>query len=368
MPSSHGRVRAVLATVLAGLFLLVTADAAPRLLLSGVDATAAVAEQVPGVTVDRYTRWTEIEDWLRRHVAPFGTAAMEYSPRGALPAMSWVDGGTLELVREAGVEVTSSADLVQMTAALWHDAGLASHRSAMAHAAEIKDLAFGHVRRRLGDGAGCTEHDVQQLIMAEFGRRGLVTPDPPVVAVNAHSGDPHYVPSASRSADIRAGDWLLVDLWCREPHDHAVHADITWVAYAGATAPDRHRAVFEVVARARDAVVAEARERVAAGETVRGFELDRVARGIIDAAGHGAAFVHRTGHSLSPGEAVHGLGANLDDLETHDTRPLRPGLGFTVEPGIYLADFGVRSEINVFMAEQGPVVTSPVQSAPVTLM
>ena len=348
-------------------FLLLCDGEAPRLLLSGVDATPEVADRLPGVVVERYTRWTEIEAWLRERVAPFGAAAMEYSPGGALPAASWVDGGTLDLVRAAGIEVTPSADLVQLAVATWGDAGLASHRAAMAHAVATKDLAFEHVRARVAAGERCTEREVQALILEQFERRGVVTADPPVVAVNAHSGDPHYVPSDGSSAEIGAGDWLLVDLWCREPHDAAVYADITWVAQVGGELPDARRAVFDVVARARDAVVADVRERASAGATVLGFELDRIARGVVEDAGHGAAFVHRTGHSLSPGDAVHGLGANLDDLETHDTRPLRPGLGFTVEPGVYLPEFGVRLEIDVYLGPNGPMVTSPVQTAPVLL-
>lgn len=345
-------------------FLLLSRSAQPRLFVSRVDATAELLDQ-PGVHVETYTSWKELRDWLDEYVAPLSTVAMEYSPHGELPAMSWVDGGTLDLVRERGTTIVSSADLFQQFAAQWSTVHLESHRAAMVHLVEIKDLAFALVEKRLKSGRSCSEYDVQKLILDEFARRELVTDDPPVVGVNAHSGDPHYEPSEDSHAQIRPGDWLLVDLWCKERGEHAVFADITWVAYVGPRVPDEHQKVFDLVARARDAVVDELRKR--SGEPIPGYELDRVARSVITDAGYGEYFVHRTGHSLGPGEAVHGLGGNLDDLETHDTRPIGPGLGFTIEPGIYLAAFGVRSEINVYMTDDGPEITSPVQTAPIVM-
>ena len=347
-------------------FLLLVPGQPPRVLVSRVDATAELRER-SDLVLDRYTSWGDVESWLGTHLEGVARVAMEYSPRGELPAASWVDGGTLELVRETGVEVGSSADLFQVAAAAWGEEGLRSHTVAMEALVAIKDLAFAHVTECLREGRTCTEYDVQQVIVAEFERRGLVAGEPPVVAVNAHSGDPHYAPTESRSDELRAGDWLLVDLWCKERHADAVFADITWVGYLGDSVPEENQRVFDVVAQARDAVVAALRERFAAGETIRGFELDRVARDLIAAAGYGEYFTHRTGHSLSAGEAVHGLGMNLDDLETHDTRSVREGLGFTVEPGIYLPEFGVRLEIDVYMGAEGPVVTAPVQSEPVLL-
>jgi Xaa-Pro aminopeptidase len=346
-------------------FLLITPDDEPRLLISRVDATSGTEERLPGIAIDRYVRWTELDDWLRERVAPLGTVAMEYSPNGELPTMSWVDGGTLDLVRAHGVEVVSSAEVFQSSAAAWTESAFESHRRAMTHTVEIKDLAFAYAQDRVRAGERVTEFEVQAFIVSEFERRGLVTDDPPVVAVNEHSGDPHYVPSEGASADISAGDWLLVDLWCRERQADAVFADITWVGVLADAVPDEHQKVFDVVAAGRDAVIA--RLEAAGPEPLRGFELDRVAREVIAASGYGDYFVHRTGHSLSPGPAVHGLGANLDDLETHDIRPIGPGLGFTIEPGVYLPAFGVRSEVNVYMRADGPLVTAPIQRAPLVL-
>jgi Xaa-Pro aminopeptidase len=233
----------------------------------------------------------------------------------------------------------------------------------MRHVVEIKDDAFAEIRRLLRERSPCNEYVIQKRITDAFADRDLITDHPPIVAVNANSGNPHYEPTCDRHDPIAVGDWVLIDLWAKEQGPEAVFADITWVGYVGAEVPRRHREVFGIVAAARDAVVAHLREHRASP----GYELDRVARKVIADGGYGEQFAHRTGHSLSTGEFVHGLGANLDDLETHDTRVVQAGLGFTIEPGIYLPEFGVRSEINVFMSDDGPVVTSPAQTGPVLM-
>jgi Xaa-Pro dipeptidase len=346
-------------------FLLITDDAS-RLLISRVDAVTGLTT-LAGAIVETYTNWKELQAWLSVHVAPLEVVAMEYSPHGDLPVMSRVDGGTLDLIRALGVEVRSSADLFQLAVGSWSESNLLSHRAAMAHTIEIKDLAFEFVGQRLRAGQSCTEVDVQAFILAEFRQRSLVTDDPPIVAANAHSGDPHYEPSPENSAALHPGDWLLIDLWCREELDDAVFADITWVGYLGSRVPDEHRQIFDIVAGARDAVLEALQSRSHEGQPLCGFELDDVARQHIVGAGFGEHFVHRTGHSLGSDGSLHGLTANLDNLETHDTRPIVAGIGFTVEPGIYLPRFGVRSEINVYMTASGPEITSPVQTSPVVV-
>jgi Xaa-Pro aminopeptidase len=344
-------------------FLLITQEAS-RLLISRVDAVAGLTT-LAGCVVETYTSRTELQAWLSTHVAPLGVVAMEYSPHGNLPAMSRVDGGTLDLVRDLGVEVKSSADLFQLAVGAWSEGNLLAHRAAMAHTAEIKDLAFEFVGQRLRARQRCTEHDVQAFILAEFQRRDLTTNDPPIVAANAHSGDPHYEPSLERSAELCPGDWLLIDLWCREQRNDAVFADITWVGYLGSQVPDEHKKIFDIVVGARDAVLELLRDRFGKDQPLRGYELDNAARRHMVNAGFGEHFVHRTGHSIGSDGSLHGLTANLDDLETHDTRPILAGVGFTIEPGVYLPSFGVRSEINVYMTVDGPEVTSPVQTSPV---
>lgn len=342
-------------------FLLFTPDDGPRMLVSRVDYTESM-EHLDGIAVDTYTTWQDLGTWLQDHISPLRVLAMEYSPSGALPAMSWVDGGTLDLIRALGTEVVSSAELFQLAAAAWSEENLRSHERAMGHVVGIKDAAFELVATRLAAGEPCNESSTQAFILEQFAAHDLVTDEPPIVSVNANSGDPHYAPSPEAGAPIEKGDWLLIDLWAKEKGPAGIFADITWVGQMGPTVPERYAEVFAVVAAARNAVI----ERVISGGPARGYELDRVARDLISDAGYGEAFVHRTGHSLSAGDAVHGLGANLDDFETHDTRPIATGLGFTIEPGVYLPEFGVRSEVNVHMSPTGATVTAPVQAQPLT--
>lgn len=316
-----------------------------------------------------YAGWPEMIDHLRQALTGSHRIAMEYSPGGAIPAMAWVDGGTLELIRSLGVEVVSSADLFQVAATTWPKAALDSHLSASQAVAAIKDAAFEHIRRSLGAGGSLTEYDVQEFIVGQFREQGLETEHRPIVAVNANSGNPHYEPTQQRHLPITKGDWVLIDLWARHPGEQNVFADITWVAYAGDRVPEKHKAIFEIVKMARDRVVARLKEAWASGERLQGWQVDMVARATMDEAGYAQDFKHRTGHSMGPGASVHALGVNLDNLETHDTRSILPGIGFSVEPGIYLPEFGVRSEINMFVdPNDGPTVTTPLQEEIIRLV
>jgi Xaa-Pro aminopeptidase len=342
----------------------------PTLLHHGIDAAqfAPVAAD-PSVKCDRYLTWEDLNGWLRARLGGQARIAMEYAPGGALPVVSIVDAGTVELVRAAGAEVVSSANLIQVAVARWSDKALAGHAKASSEVARIKDEAFDLVRQRLARGQSVTEREVQQQILRDFAAAGLETPEPPIVAVNDHSGDPHFEVSLEQPALIRAGDWLLIDLWARLPGDENIFSDITWVACAAAEVPAKHRQIFETVKAARDRCVARARDAWQAREPVQGWQLDDAARDVLVAAGFGQYVRHRTGHSLSAGPKVHGIGVNIDNLETHDTRQLLPGLGFTVEPGLYLPEFGVRLEINCYVhPTDGPTVTSCVQDDVVLLM
>ena len=291
--------------------------------------------------------------------------AMEYSPDGALPYVSRVDAGTIEAVRRLGATVVSSGDLVQRFEAVWSDHALATHREAAARLHRIKDRAFALVAERLAAGAPVSELEVQQAMVRWFGAEGLVSDSAPVVAVGEHSGDPHYLPTAASSRAIGRGELLLLDLWGKRDAPGAVFADITWVACTGARAPAEQAAVFRVACEARDAAIALVEEAVAAGRELRGWQVDRAARAVVDRAGFGAQFVHRTGHSL--GTAVHGNGVHMDDYETHDDRRLLPGAGFTIEPGIYLDRFGVRTEVDMHVGREAAVVTGPRQQEIVAL-
>jgi Xaa-Pro aminopeptidase len=294
-------------------------------------------------------------------LGPRARIAMEYFPEGAIPYLSRLDAGTLELIRTYGVEVVSSGELVQLFLCRWDAAQVESHRRALAGIDGAKDAAFARIGEAQRRGETILETDVQRFLMERFAADGLETDHPPIVAVNGHAGDPHYEPSERTPTPIRRGDLVLIDLWARGTGPRDVYADITWVGFCGDDPPAKLREIFEVTARARDAGLATVEGAFRDGKTLEGWQVDRAVRDVIAAAGYGDHFVHRTGHSIDT--RVHGDGANLDDLETHDTRRLVPGLAFSIEPGIYLPGegLGVRSEIDVFLAADGPKVFGKIQ-------
>jgi len=308
-----------------------------------------------------YLTWRQMHDGLEGLLKPAVRVAMEYSPEGALPTNAFVDAGTVELIRSFGKEVVTSADLFQIAAVRWSDESKRLHDLACVEVLEVKTSAFDYIRNNLGRD-DLTEYEVQQFIRSEFDKRGLVTDHGPIVGVNAHSGDPHYEPSAEEHDDIKPGDWILIDLWAKYPDPASVYCDVTWIGYAGATVPDRNQEIFDIVIGGRDAAIDFLTSTYREGRTVKGFEVDDVTRNFIVQAGYGQYFRHRTGHSMGPGPTPHALGANIDNLETHDTRELIPGVGFSIEPGIYLPEFGVRSEVDVYMdPDNGPTVTTEIQ-------
>ncbi len=293
-----------------------------------------------------YRSHTEMIAALGKALAGAHTIAMNYSPGCAIPYVSRVDAGTVELIRSLGVQVVSAADLIQHFEAMLTAEQMASHHRAAKALRIVVDETFGELARRLKDRIAITEPWIQDHVMERIGAHGLIAAEPPIVAINAHSADPHYAVSREANTQLRLGDFILLDLWAKEPAEESIYTDFTWVAFAGDAIPDAHARVFEIVARARDAAVAIVERRVAAGETISGREADRAARGVIEAAGYGELFVHRTGHSI--GREVHGTGANLDSLETLDDRRLIENTCFSVEPGIYLpGKFGVRSELDM---------------------
>jgi Xaa-Pro aminopeptidase len=279
--------------------------------------------------------------------------AMEYVPRNANPYVSRVDAGTVELVRSFGAEVLPSGDLVQMFEATWDDEQWAMHLEAAKHTRSAFDAAFGFIAERVRRDGSVRETEVQRRILDHFAEHRLVTDHPPIVAVGPHSGDPHYAPGPDSDAAIRAGDFVLVDLWAKLDRPRAVYSDLTRTGFVGADVPARYEDVFRVVARGRDAAIARVRDAFAARQPLQGWQVDQAARDVIEQAGYGPAFCHRTGHSI--GQETHGNGANMDNLETHEERRVLPRTCFSVEPGIYLPEFGVRSEVNVFVDGAGTV-------------
>ena len=346
------------------LFYAIPADGPPRQLVHRIEAGAL--DHLPGPK-RVYLRWQELEAGVAELVAGMRRVAMEYSARNANPYVARVDAGTVELVRSFGVEVVSSGDLVQLFEATWDDDQWVMHRQAEAHTKSAFVVAWDLIAERTRDGGSIGECEVQAAIMDHFRRHGLTADHPPIVAVGPHSGDPHYAPDPRADAPIRRDDFVLIDLWAKLDRPRAVYSDLTRVGFVGERVPDRFEAVFRVVARARDAAIARVREAFAAVRPLHGWEVDAAAREVIEEAGHGAHFLHRTGHSI--GQEMHGNGANMDDLETHDERLVLPRTCFSIEPGIYLPEFGVRSEVNVYVDADGQVqVTGGLQSAVVPIL
>lgn len=382
--------------------LFIPADGEPTLVVNPLDAGQFLPPHIdPGLRLQRrtYISWRELHAQLAALLAGRSRIAMEYAPDCTLPVVSTVDAGTVELVRSLGrggsstLEVVSSADLIQSSIARWSGRAVEQHHRDSALVEGIKNAAFEQVRSALADGRTLTERDLQAFIQARFADNGLEFPDGPIVAVNAHAGDPHFEPSPTDPAPIRRGDWVLIDLWARRARsinadrtfqrdEELVYSDITWTGFCGRAeeCPQRCLDVFNAVRDARDAAVKLAQESWRIQRPVQGWQLDDAARNVLAARGLEHAVKHRTGHSLSPGPMVHGLGMNLDNLETRDTRQMLPGIGFTVEPGAYLPDevvagplgeirgFGVRNEINVYVDPQrGPILTSQSQNEPIWL-
>ena len=335
-------------------FLFVPRSGQPTLLTHAVDAGKFAS--LPAL-MEVFSSRQDMVGRLRKLLQSLSQVAMEYSPDGALPRVSRVDAGTIELVRSMGVEVVSSADLLQYATQRWSEAHLASHRSAAQKLGDIVQQAFAWIGEHLREQP--TEYQVAELIRDLYRERNLDSDEGPIVAVKTHASDPHFEPTQQGSSPIRPGDWVLIDLWAKEQGEDAMCADLTWCAYVGREVPARHLEVFQVVIGARDAAVEALRQAYEQGRTLQGWEVDRVAREFIAQRGYGAFFTHRLGHSL--GREVHSNAVNLDDWETHDTRRIIPGIAFTIEPGVYLPEFGVRSEIHLFMSEEGPIITSPVQ-------
>jgi Xaa-Pro aminopeptidase len=309
-----------------------------------------------------FLSWQQLGEHLAETLSGVRRVAMQYSPGNAIPYVSRVDAGTIELIRQFSVEVVSAADLVQRFEAVWTPAQWESHLRAATGVRETVDEAFAYIRQH----APVTEYAVQQFILARFTTRGLTTHHPPIVAINAHSADPHFEPTPHDATPIRPGDFVLIDLWAKEPG--GVYADFTWTGFMGAEVPARYQEIFALVRNARDAAIAFVRERIRREQSFYGYEVDAVARQVITDAGYGNHFVHRTGHSI--GEEVHGNGANMDGLETRDERRVLPGTCFSIEPGIYLpGEFGVRSEVNVYVTEREATVTgTPIQTEVIPIL
>ena len=319
-------------------------------------------DSLPG-SKRQYSSWRELWDNLQAMLVRFRTVAMQYSPNNVIPYIGLVDAGTVELVRSFGKEIVSSGDLVARFEAAWTEEQIASHFAARDSIDAIIPEAFKEIGQRVRSG-NVTEYQIQQWFARAFEKENIITEDLPIVAVNANSGNPHYEPKAEGSAQIKPGDFVLLDVWGKKNTPCAVYYDITWTGVIG-TPTDRQVEIFNVVTGARDAGVKKVQEAYAGKRRIAGWEVDQATREFITTAGYGEFFVHRTGHSI--GEHVHGNGANMDNLETKDEREIIPNTCFSVEPGIYLPEFGVRSEVNVLIRNGSAEVTGKIQGELVSI-
>jgi len=343
-------------------YYLIPAAGEPRKLVHAIEKNSLA--HLPGST-ERYAGRDRLEAGLRHLLSGVKRVAMEYSPGCAIPYVSRIDAGTIELVRQCSVDVVSSGDLIQRFSAVWDAPAIATHVEASAKLYRVKDRAFDAVARRLRDRVATTEYDVQQLMAGWFRDEGLVTDSDPNVSAQENAGNPHYLPTAASHRAIRHDEILLLDLWGKLDRPGAVFADITWMGFTGPRVPPRFIDAFAAIARARDAASALVQAAARGSRELRGWEVDRAASTVLREAGYADKILHRTGHSL--GETVHGNGVNMDDYETHDDRRLLPGTGITIEPGVYFDDFGVRTEINMIVGERDATITGEVQQEIVTL-
>jgi Xaa-Pro dipeptidase len=337
-------------------YYLIPAQGEPKGLVHAIESR--VLDGLPG-NMQRYSSWAAQTDGIKTLLDGCRRVAMQYSPNCAIPYVSLVDGGTLELVRGTGVEVVSSANLIQLFESRWSADQLEMHLEAGRRVDRVRAGAFQKIGAALNAGETITEWQVNRFVRDGFERAGLVTDHGPIVGVNAHMSDPHYEPKAEGSSPIRRKDAVLIDLWAKLDKPGAVFYDITWTGYCGSDPPAALQNVFDVVRGGRDRAIERVKHAISHHQLIHGFEVDDAARGYIEEQGFGQYFVHRTGHSI--GEEVHGTSANMDNLETHDDRRIIAGTCFSIEPGVYLPDFGIRSEVNMYVGSGEARVTGEIQ-------
>ena len=338
-------------------FYLIPEKGEPSKLVHRIESS--ILDHLPG-SKEIYLEWEQLQKKVKGLLGGVSAVAMQYSENNSIPYISLVDAGTIDLVRGCGTQVVSSGDLIQRFEAVWSPHQVEQHRATALALTSIVQAAFEQVATEISSQGDTDELSIQRFILDRFEKEDLLTAHPPIVAVNENSANPHYQPTEAGYSKIGSDDFLLIDLWAKSKKENSVYADITWTGLMSKQVPEKHSEIFQVVRQARDQGVDFLRERFEGNNLPQGWEVDKVVRESIRQAGYAEFFVHRTGHNL--GREVHGNGVHFDNLETHDTRLVIPGIACTIEPGIYLeGKFGVRSEINVFFSQDGPEITTPPQ-------
>ncbi len=339
-------------------FYFIPAVGSPQKLVHRIETKAL--DHLPG-NDHVYLTWQELNASLKEIVGNQARIAMEYSPNNANPYVSKVDAGTVELIRSFGPEVVSSGNLVQFFEAVWTEEQWQLHQQADRLNRAAFDHAWNFIATNIRSGNSIREMDVQNLVMKYYADHQMTTYHPPIVAVGPHSGDPHYAPQPGNDAPIQENDFVLLDMWAKLDQPNAVYSDLTKVGYVGTQVPNEYQTIFDIVAAGRDAGIAKVRSAFDSNTPLQGWEVDQATRDIIDAAGYGQYFIHRTGHNI--GQETHGNGAHMDNLETQEDRLVMPRTCFSIEPGIYRDDFGIRSEVNVYVDQNQQVhVTGGLQT------
>jgi len=315
-----------------------------------------ILDHCPGKKIV-YSSWQLMEKALSDVLKGSKRIVMEYSPKNAIPYVSRVDAGTVDFVRSLGAEVVSSAEILPYFTAVMDEKQAASHQSAAKGVKQVAEETWKWIAWHLKNQKTLTEYDVQQKVESDYVKLHLITDHSQIVAVNAHSADPHYIPQKNSSSPIKKGDFILLDIWAKENHDWAIYGDITRVAVAAERPTEKQQKIFSIVRKAQIAATELVKERFAHKKRIEGWEVDDAARNVIRKAGYGDFFIHRTGHNIE--RELHGSGAHMDNLEMHDVRPILPSTCFSIEPGIYLpGEFGVRLEYDLYVHQDGTVEIS----------
>jgi len=333
-------------------FYFIPSEGEPKKLVHAIEPWRC--DHLPGEKLI-YLEWKLQHKLLKEILADSKNILMQYSPNNAIPYVSIVDGGTIDLIRSFGVNVQSSADLVSIFESHLSMDDLKSHKEAGVVLQMVKDEAFKEISRQIKAGLNPTEFEIYEFMKKIMYDNNMTFPDGPIVAINEHAADPHFEPTAENSYKMKEGDLVLIDLWAKKNVPGSIFYDITWMGYIDSSVPDKFENVFQVIKNARDAAVNTVKDAFANSTVIRGCDVDDACRNVVVEAGYGKYFIHRTGHNI--GEEVHGNGVHIDNLETKDERVIIPGTCFSVEPGIYIPEekMGFRTEVDVFVSDERKV-------------